>query len=115
MHQAFLHRIMGNQNYLKGNGQMEGVMSLCCRAQLSEKCLSVSYPLSLANEGEWVKIVQLRGGGLFKERLLSMGIDLEDKILVIRRQHGGAVLIEKSGSRYALGGGMAHKINVIRV
>ncbi len=90
-------------------------MPLCRKEQLSEKNLSACYPLSLANEGEWVKIVQLRGGSLFKERLLSMGIDLADIILVIHRQHGGAVLIEKSGSRYALGGGMAQKINVIGV
>jgi Fe2+ transport system protein FeoA len=32
----------------------------------------------------------------------------------VQKQHGGALLIEKSGCRYALGGGMAHKINVTR-
>ena len=31
------------------------------------------------------------------------------------KQANGAVLIEKSGCRYGLGGGMAHKINVIKV
>lgn len=71
------------------------------------------FPLALAAEGERVRIVRMCGGCL-RERLLSMGIDLDDEITVIRRQGGGAVLIEKAGNRYALGGGMAHKINVIR-
>jgi len=73
-----------------------------------------SFPLALAGEGEKVKIVLFRGGGTMQERLLSMGVQVEDEIVVIQRQHNGAVLIEKAGSRYALGGGMAHKINVIR-
>lgn len=44
-----------------------------------------------------------------------MGINIEDKLLVVHKQVNGAVLIEKSGCRYGLGGGMAHKINVIKV
>jgi ferrous iron transport protein A len=51
---------------------------------------------------------------LLRQRLLGMGIHIDDEILVVQRQNGGAVLIEKTGSRYALGGGMAHKINVTR-
>jgi ferrous iron transport protein A len=43
-----------------------------------------------------------------------MGIHIGDEIKVIQKQNGGAMLIEKTGSRYALGGGMAHKINVTR-
>ena len=74
-----------------------------------------SYPLFLASEGEVVKVVALHGGHAFRERSLSMGINLEDKLMVIHKQANGAVLIEKSGCRYGLGGGMAHKINVIKV
>lgn len=74
-----------------------------------------SYPLVLAGEGELVEIVHLRGGRLMRERLLSMGINMDDEILVVHKQHNGAVLIEKGGHRYALGGGMAHKINVRKV
>jgi Fe2+ transport system protein FeoA len=68
----------------------------------------------MAGEGERVQIVLFRSGTMMQERLLSMGINLHDEILVIQKQNGGATLIEKSGTRYALGGGMAHKINVIR-
>ena len=74
-----------------------------------------SYPLVLASEGEIVKVVALHGGHTFRERLLSMGINLADDLLVVHKQANGAVLIEKSGCRYGLGGGMAHKINVIKV
>lgn len=74
-----------------------------------------SYPLVLAGEGEVVKVVALHGGHKLRERLLSMGINLEDKLLVVHKQANGAVLIEKSGCRYGLGGGMAYKINVIKV
>ncbi|WP_310601411.1 FeoA family protein [Desulfobulbus sp.] len=80
----------------------------------AEKKQAPSYPLVLASEGEKVKVVSLNGGGLMRERLLSMGINLEDEILVVRKQDNGAVLIEKAGCRYGLGGGMAHKINVIK-
>jgi Fe2+ transport system protein FeoA len=73
-----------------------------------------SFPLSLAEEGETVRIIMVRSGGQLKERLLSMGLQVDDTVTVIRKQPGGATIIEKSGSRYALGGGMALKINVIR-
>jgi Fe2+ transport system protein FeoA len=84
------------------------------RLQEAEKKQAPSYPLVLASEGEMVKVVSLNGGCLMRERLLSMGINLEDEILVVRKQDNGAVLIEKAGCRYGLGGGMAHKINVIK-
>jgi ferrous iron transport protein A len=88
--------------------------SLCCRMPEMENKNSASYPLVLASEGERVKVVHLRGGSLMRERLLSMGINMDDEILVVHKQHNGAVLIEKEGCRYALGGGMAHKINVTK-
>lgn len=74
-----------------------------------------SYPLVLAGEGEVVKVVGLHGGHRLRERLLSMGINMEDELLVVHKQVNGAVLIEKSGCRYGLGGGMAFKINVTKV
>ncbi len=77
-------------------------------------CPIASFPIAFAQEGERVKIIMVRGGGQLKERLLSMGLHLEDIITVVRKQSGGATIIEKSGCRYALGGGMSHKINVIR-
>ena len=73
-----------------------------------------AFPLALANEEELVEIASFRSGGRMQERLLSMGLCLGDEIVVIQKQHGGAVLIEKAGNRYVLGGGMALKIQVNR-
>jgi len=73
-----------------------------------------SFSLALVSEGEKVKIYSCRGGGLLRERLLSMGIHIDDEIKVVQKQNGGAMLIEKMGNRFALGGGMALKINVTR-
>jgi len=56
----------------------------------------------------------VRSGNQLKERLLSMGLQIDDAVTVISKQPGGATIIEKSGNRYALGGGMSLKINVIR-
>lgn len=98
-------------------------LSKPCLARITPGCHSrpgcqpspmASFPLSLAEEGETVRIIMVRSGGQLKERLLSMGLQVDDTVTVIRKQPGGATIIEKSGSRYALGGGMALKINVIR-
>jgi len=89
-------------------------MQYCCEQKSPKPSPPSSFPLALASEGEKVKIIQLRGNDQMRERLLSMGICLDDEIQVIHSQHGGAILIEKSGCRYALGGGMAHKIKVTR-
>lgn len=73
-----------------------------------------TFPLSLADAGESVRIVCVRGGCNMQKRMLSMGLALDDVITVVGRQGQGALLVSKNGSRYAFGGGMAHKINVIR-
>lgn len=90
-------------------------MQRCCEnKRRREMGPSPSFSLALAGEGEKVRIVSCRRCGVLRERLLSMGIHIDDEIIVVQKQNGGAVLIEKRGSRYALGGGMAHKINVTR-
>lgn len=73
-----------------------------------------SFPLSMAGEGEQVRVTLLPQGSRVQERLLSMGICINDEITVIKKQPGGALMIEKNGARYALGGGMGHKIQVAK-
>jgi len=80
-----------------------------------EKKSNPAFPINFAQEGEKVKIVSLGQVLLLRERLLSMGVNVEDEVLVVHKQERGAVVIEKSGCRYGLGGGMAHTINVIKV
>lgn len=88
----------------------------CCGEtdrKMAGRC--TSFPLALAGEGEKVRIVFFRESGVtLRERLLGMGICQDDEIMIVRKDEGGAVLIARGGSRIALGGGMAHKINVIR-
>ncbi len=72
-----------------------------------------SFPLAFAAEGETVKIVLIRGRSL-RERLLGLGIHLDNKVMIVRKQDGGAILLAHDHDRIILGSGMAHKINVIR-
>jgi ferrous iron transport protein A len=39
---------------------------------------------------------------------------VDDVVKVVHRQEQGAVVISKENNRYALGGGMALKINVVK-
>lgn len=86
------------------NGPVQGASS----------CAIASFPLALADEGETVRIIMIRSGARLEQRLLDMGLRINDAVTMISKRPGGAMIIEKSGSRFALGGGMALKINVIR-
>jgi Fe2+ transport system protein FeoA len=74
-----------------------------------------AFPLALAGEGNKVKIVSLRGGKGFQERLISMGLNIGDEIEVILCRERGPILVAKEGMRYGLGGGMAQKIFVVMI
>ncbi|WP_051305391.1 FeoA family protein [Desulfogranum mediterraneum] len=74
-----------------------------------------AFPLALAGEGEQVRIVLIHGGRMVQQKMLNMGLHLDDVIQVVHRQGQGAVLIAKAGHSYAFGGGMSHKIKVERV
>jgi ferrous iron transport protein A len=89
-----------------------GNMQRCCTNQRRRAESKPSFSLALAGEGEKVKIHSCRGCGLLRQRLLGMGIHIDDEIVVVKRQNGGAMLIEKTGSRYALGDVIARKIQV---
>ena len=72
-------------------------------------------PLALAGVGERIRIIFLRGGRGFNDKLVSMGLKVGDEIKVIHRRPGGAVLIAKDGTRYALGVVIAQKILVAEI
>ena len=79
---------------------------------LEDSSSQSTLPLALAGEGESLRIISLRGGRGFHEKLVSMGLSVGDEIEVIQRRGGGTVLIAKEGIRYGMGGGMAQKILV---
>ncbi len=93
---------------------MESTRLIEPSSERSSKDLSSqsTLPLALASEGERLRIISLRGGRGFHEKLISMGLNVGDEIEVIQRRGGGTVLIAKEGIRYGMGGGMAQKIFV---
>ena len=75
----------------------------------------VTFPISLANEGEMVRIHSSSHDSRIEEQLISMGININDEIMVVKKQPGGALMVQKNGNRFALGVGMAHKVHVLKV
>ncbi len=71
--------------------------------------MSVSFPLSMAYEGVRVRIVALCGGEGLARRLTDMGLNVGSELTVLNRQ-GGGVVVGRGETRFALGGGLAHKI-----
>ena len=72
------------------------------------------FPLAMAGDGETVRIVAVRRGRNLREKLFGMGIQVDDVVRVVQRRENGAVVISKDKNRYALGGGMALKIDVVK-
>jgi ferrous iron transport protein A len=73
-----------------------------------------SYPLTMATENTLVRIVAIRGGATLTRRLTEMGLNIGSEISV-RQQSGGGLVISRGETRFALGGGMAHKVIVCPV
>lgn len=74
------------------------------------------FPLMMSGEGACVRVVGVRGGaaqdkqGLDK-RMVEMGLNVGAE-LVVRQHRGGSVVVSRGETRFALGGGMAHRIMV---
>lgn len=69
------------------------------------------YPLTMATENTLVRIVAIKGGAELTRRLTEMGLNIGSEISV-RQQSGGGFVISRGETRFALGGGMAHKVIV---
>lgn len=68
-------------------------------------------PLTAAPEGVPLQVASLGGGGSFRKRLADLGIVPGATITLVRS--GVPLLLALGESRFALGGGMAHKIFVL--
>jgi ferrous iron transport protein A len=73
--------------------------------------LSATIPLGLVGEGTKVRVKALNGGQTLSKRLTEMGINVGSELLVRQRQ-GGGLVVSRGELKFALGGGMAHKILV---
>lgn len=76
--------------------------------------IAKSFPLSLADAGQRIRIASLMGGSGLDRRLTEMGMNIGAE-LVVRQREGGGVVVMRGETRYALGCGMAHKIMVTPV
>jgi len=73
-----------------------------------------SFPLSMAESGVPVRIVALGAGRGLDRRLTEIGLNIGAVVTVCQRQ-GGSLLVARGATRLAVGGGMAHKIRVVRL
>jgi len=81
--------------------------------QINEINKKASFPLALAQEGEQVRILLLRGGKGLEMRLTSLGLNMGSELTVSQRE-GGNLVVLRGETRLALGAGMAQKIMVVR-
>ena len=72
------------------------------------------FPLMMADAGVRVRIVALRGGVGLNKRMTEMGLNVGSE-LTVRQRQGGGMVVSRGEMRFALGGGMAQKVMVVRV
>lgn len=72
-----------------------------------------SFSLRLAQEGEWVRISSVNGGKGVHERLAGVGLRVGAEVQVLHNSMNGKLLLGHQGTHLYLGGGMAHKIQVV--
>ncbi len=72
----------------------------------------LTIPLVRAKPGEQVVIESLTGGSKARMRLTAMGLNVGDQIEVVTSASRGEVVIAAGEKRYALGRGLAQKIQV---
>ena len=68
--------------------------------------------LAHAPKGAALTVVSANGGQHFQHKISAMGIYPDEKIEILERQNGGAVIVQVKGSRLAIGNGMSRKIKV---
>ena len=59
--------------------------------------------------GQRLRLVHIDGGRQLKQRLMALGISVGGELRIVQRRPGG-VVVARSGSRVALGQGIAHKL-----
>ncbi len=68
-------------------------------------------PLSIAPQGEKLKILKIGGGGELRQHLLEMGFVVGSFVSVVSGE-GGGLIVNVKGSRVAISNAIASKIFV---
>lgn len=88
--------------------QKTTILGLCSECKIVPN--RSGMPLSIATNGERLKVERLVGGCEIRHRLTAMGLSIGDEIEVI--SNCGPIIINVKGSRLAIGRGFAQKIIV---
>ncbi|HQR53013.1 MAG TPA: FeoA family protein [Burkholderiales bacterium] len=75
---------------------------------------SPAFPLAAANEDTTVRVVAINGGAGLARRLAEMGLAVGSELTICHRQ-GAGLVVRRGETRFALGGGMAHRILVCTI
>ncbi len=70
-----------------------------------------TFPLTMAAEGENIRIVAIHGGAAMARRAAEMGLNVGSE-LTVRQRQGAGLVVARGETRFALGAGMAHRIMV---
>lgn len=71
-----------------------------------------AFPLSLASEGDWVRVIGVDGGKNLLKRLITLGLVVGTEVEVLQRENKNGLILRCGETRIALGIGMTHKIRV---
>jgi len=72
-------------------------------------------PLAMAQPGETVRLVALRGGHRMRRRLADLGLTLNMPLHLVQRNGHGPLIVAVKDARLAIGRGMAHHIIVVPI
>lgn len=71
-----------------------------------------AFPLSIASEEEWVRVVGINGGKNLLKRLITIGLIVGTEVQVLQREKHAGLIVRCGETRVALCIGIAHKIVV---
>ncbi len=69
-------------------------------------------PLVMAQPGEDLKLIALRGGYRMRKRLADLGLTLNMPLRLVQRNGHGPLIVAVKDTRLAIGRGMAYHIMV---
>ncbi len=69
-------------------------------------------PLSIAPEGQLLKLISIRGGLAVQKRLNALGLTPGAEVMVVSQNEEGPIILAVKDSRLAIGRGLLHHIQV---
>jgi ferrous iron transport protein A len=92
---------------------MTTISNACNATDFAVPTVTQTMPLSMANVGEKLQLVEIRTCRTLTHRLTELGFTLGVTLKIVQNS-GGPLLVSVRGSRIAIGRGMAHKLLVAR-